>query len=368
MMSFRQIFLASFAVVLAACQTQQTQQAQVHRAESVQQVQPTQQVQQAQQVQQVQTEQQEPTVLPPIEAQDEPEKVERQKVRRNRKTKVNRKKQVRESQESAAPVKRSYAPRKPGRRVSRVNVPGKYVAVTFDDGPSPVYTPQVLDILKRHGARATFFVVGRSAAKHKSLLARAVAEGHEIANHTYTHIKMTASSRKTVASEIERTTAAIKAATGYEPTVMRPPYGAVNSGLVDMMYNDYGFYTVLWDVDTRDWQKPGVSKVVSRAVGQAEPGSIILLHDIHASTLAAVEQIVVGLQQRGYKLVTVSQLIAMGRRASGEGGPATPEDAAPAEIPVGLAPIDVVSSEPTAAAEISGQPAEQPAMTTSETN
>jgi peptidoglycan/xylan/chitin deacetylase (PgdA/CDA1 family) len=171
-----------------------------------------------------------------------------------------------------------------------------------------------------------------------------------------------------VASEIERTSAAIKAATGYEPTVMRPPYGAVNSGLVDMMYNDYGLYTVLWDVDTRDWQKPGVSKVVSRAVGQAEPGSIILLHDIHASTLAAVEQIVVGLQQRGYKLVTVSQLIAMGRRASGEGGPATPEDATPAEIPVGLAPIDVVSSEPTAAAEISGQPAEQPAMTTSETN
>ncbi len=213
---------------------------------------------------------------------------------------------------------RPFVPEKPGHRVARVNVPGKYVALTFDDGPSSAYTPQVLDILRRNGARATFFVLGQNAARNKSLLARAVAEGHEIANHTYSHIKMTTAGSQTVAREIERTNEIIKSATGYYPTTMRPPYGSINSSLVDKMYNNYGMHAVLWDVDTRDWQHPGVSTVVRRAVGNAQSGSIILLHDIHASTLSAVEDIVTGLQARGFKLVTVSQLIEIGRRAAGE--------------------------------------------------
>lgn len=219
---------------------------------------------------------------------------------------------------------RPFEPKAPGHRVSHVNVPGMYVALTFDDGPSAVYTPQVLDILKKHGARATFFVLGQNAARNKGILARAVAEGHEIANHTYSHIKMTASGRQTITGELERTSAIIKEATGYYPTTMRPPYGAINSGLVDMVYNTYGMHAVLWDVDTRDWQHPGVAKVVERAVGKAQSGSIILLHDIHASTLEAVEQVVTGLQNRGFKLVTVSQLIEMGRRAAAQPSPATP--------------------------------------------
>lgn len=314
MMNFRRLFLMLAAVVLTACQTQQ--------------------------------------------GQPDTPMVGEQIVTENRSGVVVRRKGkvrglARRSSSRAASVverartPRAYVPRKPGRRVSHVNVPGKYVALTFDDGPSAAYTPQVLDILKRHGARATFFVVGRSAAANKGILARAVSEGHEIANHTYSHIKMTAKSRQAVANEIERTNAIIKSATGYSPTVMRPPYGAVNSGLVDMMYNRYGFYTVLWDVDTRDWQKPGVSKVVSRAVGQAQPGSIILLHDIHASTLAAVEQVVTGLQARGYKLVTVSQLIAMGRRASGDVSPASPEGAvtAPATGGADIQPVAATASE-----------------------
>ena len=235
---------------------------------------------------------------------------------------------------------RPFVPRTPGHRVSQVNVPGKYVALTFDDGPSSANTPQILDILQRHGARATFFVLGENAARNKSLLARAVAEGHEIANHTYSHIKMTGVSKQTVAREIERTNEIIKSATGFYPTAMRPPYGAINSGLVDMMYNDYGMHAVLWDVDTRDWQHPGVSTVVQRAVGNAQSGSIILLHDIHASTVAAVEEIVTGLQARGFKLVTVSQLIEMGRRAAAPApvvtppAPATPEPPAAEDEPV----------------------------------
>ena len=221
---------------------------------------------------------------------------------------------------------RPFVPHAPGHRVAQVSVPGNYVAVTFDDGPSSAYTPQVLDILRRHGARATFFVTGRNASHNRSLLARAVAEGHEIGNHTYSHIKMTASGSSTIAREIERTSEIIREATGYYPTAMRPPYGAVNSNLVEQMFQNYGMHTVLWDVDTRDWQHPGVATVVERAVGKAQPGSIILLHDIHASTLEAVEDIIVGLKARGFKLVTVSQLIAMGNRAAGV-------STAPASVP-----------------------------------
>lgn len=260
----------------------------------------------------------------------------------------------------AAP--RPFVPRKPGHRVSHVNVPGKYVAVTFDDGPNSVYTPQVLDIFKRHGARATFFVLGENAARNKSILARAAAEGHEIANHTYSHIKMTSKSRQVVAREIERTSEIIKSATGFYPTTMRPPYGATNTPLVEMMYNDYGMYSILWDIDTRDWQHPGVSTVVQRAVGKAQPGSIILLHDIHASTLSAVEEIVVGLQARGFKLVTVSQLIEMGRRAAGVTEPEVPAAAAAGTPPAVAAPAPEGGAAPEgeSAAEGAAVPAAEP--------
>ena len=226
-----------------------------------------------------------------------------------------------------------FVPVAPGIRVSSVRVPGNYVAITFDDGPSSSLTPQVLDILKRHGARATFFVQGINASRNQSILARAAAEGHEIGNHTYSHIKMTGSSTERVCSEISRANSIIEAATGRKPTVMRPPYGAVNANLVNLMYNKFGLKTIMWNVDTRDWQHPGVGVVVQRAVGGATPGSIILLHDIHASTLQAVEGIVTGLQARGFELVTVSQLISMGQAAaSGAGAPAaqTPAVQAPA--------------------------------------
>lgn len=263
---------------------------------------------------------------------------------------------------------RPFVPEKPGHRVARVNVPGKYVALTFDDGPSSAYTPQVLDILRRNGARATFFVLGQNAARNKSILARAVAEGHEIANHTYSHIKMTAVGRATSQREIEQTNEIIKSATGYYPTTMRPPYGAINSDLVDMVYNNYGMHAVLWDVDTRDWQHPGVSTVVQRAVGNARSGSIILLHDIHASTLAAVEEIVTGLQARGFKLVTVSQLIEIGRRAAGGAEPAAPA-ASPEATPAPVATAAPVEPAVGAGEAVIGKmpaPVEEPATAVSE--
>lgn len=204
----------------------------------------------------------------------------------------------------------SITPRKPGLRVSRVQTPQMLVALTFDDGPSSAHTPRVLDILRRHGAKGTFFVLGSNAKRCSSIVARAASEGHEVGVHTWSHINMARSSMSKIDSEVSRTSDVIRSITGKTPVVMRPPYGSTTAGIVKHMYDRYGMRSIMWDVDTQDWRKPGVSTVVSRAVNNAKPGSIILVHDIHASTLAAVEGIVTGLQARGFKLVTVSQLMA----------------------------------------------------------
>lgn len=243
-------------------------------------------------------------------------------------------------------------PAAPGLRIARVQVPGMYVALTFDDGPAAATTPRVLDILRRNNAVGTFFVLGQNASLNRSLVARAAAEGNEIGVHTWSHIKMTGSSLAKVDSEVSRTSAVIQEITGRAPLVMRPPYGATNGGLVNRMKAEFGMRTILWDVDTLDWRHPGVQKVINTAVGQAKPGSIILVHDIHASTVAAIEGIVQGLQARGFKLVTVSQLIALANRAAGQSA-----EAAPAPAPVAV-PAPVAAPEEAPAA----LPAEQPAV------
>ena len=275
-MTMKKLFFPLVTLVLAACCTQQQQQNQR---------------------------------LPQEMEITEPEKDKPGKITRPGKT-----------QQPVKPVQvkptKPFVPVAPGIKVSSVSVPGNYVAITFDDGPSSALTPKVLDVLKKYGAKATFFVLGDNAGRYPSVLARAVAEGHELGNHTYNHIKMTGNSHETVCSEIERTNAAIVAATGRRPKLMRPPYGATNSELVNLMYNNYGLRSIMWNVDTNDWKRPGVNVVVNRAVNSAKPGAIILLHDIHSSTAAAVEGIVKGLHAHGYQLVTVSELIEMGRAAA----------------------------------------------------
>ena len=243
-----------------------------------------------------------------------------------------------------------FRPMVPGRRVARVSVPGKYVALTFDDGPSASYTPKVLDILRRHGVHATFFVLGENAARNKGILARAAAEGHEIASHTWDHANLTKLTHAQIASQMDRTASVIREATGSAPALMRPPYGATDRSIVDYMMTQYGTPSVLWDVDTVDWKHPGVNVVINRAVQQARNGSIILLHDIHASTLQAVEGVVEGLLARGFKLVTVSQLLRMARSAAN----------APAQEPARLsgtaAVAPTIASTPPPSDEDTGTP------------
>ncbi len=198
-----------------------------------------------------------------------------------------------------------------GKKISSVPVSGKYVALTFDDGPHPTYTPKILDILKKYNAKATFFVLGSRVKSHPSIVARTVSEGSEVGVHTWNHPSLVKCSYPTVRKEMEDSIHAIQAASNYTPRTMRPPYGAINANLVNFFAHEYGMSTIMWSIDTNDWRKPGVQAVVNEAVNKARPGSIILVHDIHGSSYQAVEGIVSGLINRGFKLVTVSQLMAM---------------------------------------------------------
>lgn len=181
----------------------------------------------------------------------------------------------------------------------------KCVALTFDDGPGPK-TGQLLDALKKADAAATFFVVGPNAEARPQVLTRMMAEGHEIGNHTWSHRMLTSLAPDRVAREIDSVSDAVVDATGAAPTLMRPPYGAVNA----MVKKKAGVPVILWDVDTLDWKVRNARKVVSNALRDTTPGSIVLMHDIHPSTIDAVPAILKGLRAKGYRFVTVSDLLA----------------------------------------------------------
>ncbi len=216
-------------------------------------------------------------------------------------------------------------------RLSYTLIPGvgRTVAMTFDDGPSPKLTPRLLDTLKQRGIRATFFVVGKNAAEFPDILKRAVAEGHEIGNHSWSHPQLTHLGAAGVAGEIEKTNAAIKAAIGHNPVLMRPPYGATTAALDRRFNQEWGLKVILWDVDPLDWKYRNSARVEREILSQIKPGSIVLSHDIHATTVAAMPATLDALIARGFKFVTVSELIAM----EGSQAPAIPAST-PAPKPV----------------------------------
>lgn len=194
---------------------------------------------------------------------------------------------------------------------SRVDTSLPFVALTFDDGPHPKNTPRLLDILKERNVKATFYVVAPNVKRYPEIMRRIIAEGHEIGNHTVTHGNLTKMSEAAVKREFTETHDAIVAATGVAPRTMRPPYGAITTAQKAWIRRDLGYPTILWSVDPEDWKKPGSSVVTSRLVSGASPGGILLVHDIHASSIDAIPAAVDQLLARGYQFVTVTQLIAM---------------------------------------------------------
>ncbi len=196
---------------------------------------------------------------------------------------------------------------------SKVKVGGPYVAMTFDDGPHPTNTPRLLDILKRRNIKATFFVVGTNARRYPGIMQRIVAEGHEVGNHTVNHPHLTKISHEKAVAEVSGCAEAIRATCGVRPRIFRPPGGYINNRQKIWLKDDFGYSTIMWAVDPQDWRRPGSGVVASRIINDTDPGDIILAHDIHAPTIAAMPRALDGLLAKGYRFVTVSQLIAMER-------------------------------------------------------
>jgi peptidoglycan/xylan/chitin deacetylase (PgdA/CDA1 family) len=226
---------------------------------------------------------------------------------------------------------------------SAVHVDGPFVAMTFDDGPSSKLTPGLLDILAQHHIHATFFVIGKNAAEYPEILQRAVREGHEIGNHSWSHPSFGKMRDESVRTELQKTDDAIRAAIGTRPILMRPPYGSITARQKRWIYSEFGYRTILWDVDPLDWKRPGPAVVTSRIVRETRPGSIILSHDIHPGTIKAMSAAFDQLQAKGFKFVTVSELIAMGKpmapKQTGEEGapPSSSPGGSPAATPVPVA-------------------------------
>lgn len=188
----------------------------------------------------------------------------------------------------------------------------KRVALTFNDGPDPELTPKILEILGRSGAKATFFVTGEAAARHPEILKMMVEGGHTVASHGYAHRDLTTLSRREVEDDIDKASAAIASATGNTPAFFRPPLGAYTSSVMEMVERK-GLYLVMWtNIGRQDL--PGVKPrvVAQRVLGSVYNGAIILLHDTRSNVVDALPLILSGLKEKGYSMVTLSQLLGDG--------------------------------------------------------
>ena len=179
------------------------------------------------------------------------------------------------------------------------------VALTFDDGPDGKQTEELLEVLKANGARATFFVVGKQVEKHPELLKKMVDYDCEIGNHTYSHANLNSLSEKALNKEIETTNKLIEQATdGYRASLMRPPFNNCNNKVKDMLKQPI----IQWSIDTLDWKHKNVSKTIEIVLDRVSDGSIVLMHDIHKSSVEAAKILIPKLIESGYDLVTVSEM------------------------------------------------------------
>lgn len=193
-------------------------------------------------------------------------------------------------------------------------IDGDYVALTFDDGPNPQYTGQVLDILKEADVKATFFMLGAAVARHPDIAARVAQEGHTVANHSYYHLNWNTISVARLEDEMAWTSAAIVKATGESPLWLRPPGGRTNSR-VYRMAREQNLALVMWDADTSDWKRPPPATITYNALSGIRPGGTILMHDgggDRSNTVAALPGIIDGIKKRGYRCVTLDQLFGAG--------------------------------------------------------
>ena len=225
------------------------------------------------------------------------------------------------SSNSGTPAPNAVIPTTPGyrppatpRRNADVDCStAKCIALTFDDGPGPD-TGRLLDVLRSENVPATFSVLGDQAEKYPATVRREYAEGNEVGNHTYDHKDLSTLSAAAVQSEIKRGADAIAATGTPRPTLVRPPYGAVN----DTVRTYAGYPFIMWRVDPLDWKYPNAVRVADQIVGHAQPGRIVLSHDIHKTTIDAMPAVIQRLKQQGYTFVTVSTLLKGVNLANGQ--------------------------------------------------
>ena len=211
--------------------------------------------------------------------------------------------------DSAADMPQDQIPPEEEALPARVIDPDKpMVALTFDDGPHPTRTDALLDILEENGAVATFFQVGQNLWKDPDAVRRAEEMGCEIGSHSYRHADLSKLSAEAIAADLQQADEAFIEVLGHAPVLLRPPYGAVNSAVKTTT----GRSIITWSIDTEDWRSRNAEKVIASVQGAGDlNGQVILMHDVHASTIEAAETLVPWLIDQGYQLVTVSELITL---------------------------------------------------------
>ena len=275
---------------------------------------------------------------------------------------------VRQQPAAAAPAEVTRPPQPAGPQTpagpqitfNAVHVDQPYIAMTFDDGPHATLTPKLLDMLAARRLKATFFVIGQNAVEYPEIMKRIVREGHELANHSWSHPNLAKMSDEAVRAQMQKTDDAIEAAAGKRTTLMRPPYGSIMPRQKQWIHEAFGYRTIIWDVDPFDWRRPGPGVIRDRIVGQTQPGSIILVHDIHPGSVEAMPETFDRLTAKGFKFATVSELLAMakpGPRPTSTPKPAAPGEARPATSPAGTPrPVSSPAATPRPAASAAKAP------------
>ncbi len=200
--------------------------------------------------------------------------------------------------------------------VKQVAIEEKVVALTFDDGPDPDNTPALLEVLARHQARATFFIIGSRAEKQSEIVKKAAVDGHEIGNHSYSHADFNHKSDQLILDEIRGCNTILQKITGHKPVLFRPPGGYLSYTLVDLVKKENMIITGWsWQQDSKDWRDgTPADKIADHIIKNIRPGQIIILHDGDQNgleTVKAVDQVIEVLQKQGYQFITVSELLQL---------------------------------------------------------
>jgi cellulose synthase/poly-beta-1,6-N-acetylglucosamine synthase-like glycosyltransferase/peptidoglycan/xylan/chitin deacetylase (PgdA/CDA1 family) len=204
-----------------------------------------------------------------------------------------------------------------GRQLS-LDVPAYELVLTFDDGPDPQWTPKVLDVLRKHEAKAVFFITGTMASRYPDLVQRMVDEGHEIGLHTFNHPDLSLQSKDRIDWELSQNQLALAGSAGIRTSLFRPPYSSFSERMdnrtwpVAQYIGSRGYITVVSDTDSQDWSRPGVDEIIRRATPERGDGAIVLMHDSggdRSQTVAALDRYITQLQVKGYKFDTLTEAL-----------------------------------------------------------